>query len=272
MRSHRKEFSVEKMAEILNVSRSGFYRPLKSLEKPYDDDICKIFKEHKGRYGSPRVHAELKRQGIGCSRYQVEKRMKILGLYSGKKKRKPKTTIGTISGKDLLKRDFIAQKPNEKWCADITYIPLKGIFVYLSVILDLYARKIVGWSLKDHMEQGLVLETLEKALKKRSFSGVLIFHSDRGSQYRANSVQKLLVKRGIKISHGLSAYDNAAMESFFGSLKAELMPEGKGFNTQEEAKLKVFEYIEVYYNKKRLHSTLGYMSPNEYEHKTEALA
>ena len=118
----------------------------------------------------------------------------------------------------------------------------------------------------------MILETDQKALQKRRFSKVLIFHSDRGSQYRANSVQKLLKKRGIQISQGLNAYDNAAMESFFGSMKAELMPLGKGFNSQEEAKLKVFEYIEVYYNKKRLHSTLGYMSPDEYEEKTEALA
>ena len=138
--------------------------------------------------------------------------------------------------------------------------------------LDFYARKVVGWALKDRMEQSLILETAQKALQKRSFSGLLIFHSDRGSQYRANSVQKLLMKRGIQMSQGLNAYDNAAMENFFGSMKAELMPLGKGFNSQEEAKLKVFEYIEMYYNKKRLHSTLGYMSPDEYEEKTEALA
>lgn len=199
--------------------------------------------------------------------------MRVLGLYSGKKKLKPKTTIVHKKvAKNLLGRDFTAHKPNEKWCADISYIPVRGMFMYLSVILDLYARKVVGWALQNHMEQSLVLETLEKALQKRSFSGILIFHSDRGSQYRAASVQKLLMKKGIEASQGLTAYDNAAIESFFGSLKAELMPLGKGFNNQEEAKLKMFEYIEVYYNKKRLHSTLGYMSPDEYEEKNKVLA
>ena len=198
--------------------------------------------------------------------------MKVLGLYSGKKKRKPKTTTAIMGAKDLLNRDFTARKPKEKWCADISYIAVQGLFLYLSVILDLYARKVIGWALKDHMEESLVLETLERALQKRSFSGTLIFHSDRGSQYRSKSVQKLLMRWGIKSSQGLTAYDNAAMESFFGSLKAELMPLGKSFKNREEAKLKVFEYIEVYYNKKRLHSTLGYMSPDEYEEKTEVLA
>ena len=117
------------------------------------------------------------------------------------------------------------------------------------------------------MEQSLVLGTLEKALHNRPFSGALIFHSDRGSQYRANSVQNLLISRGIQASQGLSAYDNAVMESFFGSLKTEIMPLGKKFISLEEANLEIFEYIEIYYNRKRLHSTLGYMSPVEYEEK-----
>lgn len=273
MRTHRKEFSIEKMAKILGVSRSGFYIPHhpKSYKK-IDDSILEIFIRHKGRYGAPRIHAQLKRQGIYCSRYNVEKRMKSLRLYAKKKKRRVKTTLSAKGVKDLLNRNFTAKRPNEKWCADISYISIRGFFAYLSVILDLYARRVVSWMLEDHMEQSLVLETLEKALLKRPFSGELIFHSDRGSQYRANSVQDLLMKRGIQASQGLSAYDNAVMESFFGSLKAELIPLGKKFISLEEAKLEMFEYIEVYYNKKRLHSTLGYMSPVEYEEKMKVLA
>ena len=273
MRLHQKEFSIEKMAQILKVSRSGFYRPSKDANKEtFDKTLREIFKKHKGRYGSPRIHVELERRGVRCSRYKVEKRMRVLGLYAGRKKRNPKTTIPVEGSKDLLHRNFTAKTPNEKWCSDISYIPVRGFFVYLSVILDLYARKVVGWALRDHMEQSLVLEALEKALLRRNFSGKLIFHSDRGSQYRASRVQGLLMKRGIQASQGLSAYDNAVMESFFGSLKAELMPEGKRFRSLEEAKLEIFEYIEVYYNKKRLHSTLGYMSPVEYEEKQEVLA
>ena len=202
----------------------------------------------------------------------IEKRMKILELYAGKKKRKVRTTIPIQGAKDVLRRNFIARRPNEKWCADISYIPIRNFFAYLSVILDLYARKVIAWELKAHMEQSLVLGTLEKALHNRPFSGELIFHSDRGSQYRANSVQNLLISRGIQASQGLSAYDNAVMESFFGSLKTEIMPLGKKFISLEEANLEIFEYIEIYYNRKRLHSTLGYMSPVEYEEKKKWLA
>jgi len=273
MRAHQNEFPIKKMAKILCTSRSGFYvLPNPKSYKEIDALIYEVFTSNKRRYGSPRICAELERRGIQCSRYMIEKRMKAIGLYSGKKKRKIKTTIPIQSAKDLLNRNFIAKRPNEKWCADISYIPIRNFFVYLSVILDLYARKVIAWVLKSHMQQSLILETLEKALLKRPFSGELIFHSDRGSQYRANSVQSLLISRGIQASQGLSAYDNAAMESFFGSLKTELMPLGKKFIRLEEANLEMFEYIEMYYNRKRLHSTLGYMSPVEYEEKMKWLA
>jgi len=178
MKAHWKELSIEKMAQVLQVSRSRFYSPRKDQNyATLDEQIKEVFKEKKGRYGSARVYAALKRQDIPCSRYKVEQRMRILGLYAGKKKRKPKTTIGLKGGSNLLARDFTATE----------------------------------------------------------------------------SVRNLLMKRGICASQGFSAYGNAAMESFFGSLKAELMPSGMRFESQEEAKLKLFEYIEIYYNKKRLH-------------------
>lgn len=216
MRTHQSEFSVEKMAAMFKVSRSGFYRP--DQAKSYDlldKEIISLFTQHKGRYGSPRIHAELKKQGVFCSQYVVEKRMRVLGLYSGKKKRRPKTTVpAKESSKDLLHRDFTATEPNENWCGDISYLPVKGGFVYLSVILDLYARKIVAWVILDHMEQELVLQTLDKILNNQHFGGKLLSHADRGSQYSAHAVQDFLSARGLVSSQGLCAYDNAVMEFF----------------------------------------------------------
>lgn len=273
MRTHKNTYSLEKMARLLKVSRGGFYKLRREgNDQTLDRYILESFRRNKGRYGSPRIHAELLRKGFSCSRSKVERRMKALGLYAGRRKHKVKTTFPVKEGaEDLLQRDFKAAGPNKKWCADLSYIPLGKKFIYLSVILDLYARKVVGWSLESHMKQELVMKTLEKAFKRRTFSGELIFHSDRGSQYRSTGVQKLLKKRGMKASQGLSAYDNAAMESFFGSLKTELFTEEKKITNIEEAKREVFEYIEVYYNRKRLHSTLDYMSPVEYEEKHEVL-
>lgn len=277
MKAHQREFTAWKMAEILNVSRSGYYCFLQRPKRPIKEGLAKeietIFHANKGRYGAPRIHAELKKQQIFCSRYEVEKLMKVKGLSGDyKKKKRVKTTIRTTTENDLIKREFTAERPGQKWCSDITYLPIKHGFVYLAAILDLYSRKVVGACVLEHMEQSLILKALGQALSRYEPEQGVIFHSDRGGQYIAEAVQELLRKHAMHSSRGKVCYDNAAMESFFSSLKRELMRGKKEFEDLAQAQLEVFEYVETYYNRKRLHSTLGYKSPCEYEEEMKRLA
>lgn len=276
MREHRGIFHVEKMAKALNISRSGYYRFLQRPKKTEDQallaQIKTIFHENKGRYGAPRIHAELMKRNIQISRYQVEKLMRKNRLEAACKKKRIKTTTPSKkSGQDLVQRDFTAKNPNEKWCSDISYLPTKQGFVYLAVILDLYSRKVVGACVLEHMEHSLILKALNQAIRRYGSKAGMIFHSDRGSQYVAFAVEELLKRHAMHISKGKEAYDNAAMESFFSTLKRELMKDRKSFENLEEAQKEVFEYIEIYYNKKRMHSTLGYKSPCEYEEEMKRL-
>lgn len=277
MRAHQREFTAQKMAKIFNVSRSGYYRFLQRPEKRLDEKLAQeietIFHANKGYYGAPRIYAELKKRQIFCSRYEVEKLMKVKGLNGDhKRKKRIKTTIKTTTENDLIKREFTAEKPSQKWCSDITYLSTKNGFVYLAVILDLYSRKVVGACVLEHMEQTLILQALKQALSRYGSEEGMIFHSDRGGQYIADAVQELLKKHAMHSSRGKVCYDNAAMESFFSSLKRELMRGKKEFEDLAQAQLEVFEYVETYYNRKRLHSTLGYKSPCEYEEEMKRLA
>lgn len=275
MRGHQSNFCIEKMAEILQVSRSGYYqflqRPKRAIDESLLTKIETIFHENKGRYGAPRIHAELKKQNIKSSRYQVEKLMRMHNLSSTRKKKRVKTTIPLKNGKDLIKRDFKAEKPNQKWCSDISYLPTKKGFVYLAVILDLYSRKVVGACVLEHMEQSLILQALKQAMSRYGSGKGMIFHSDRGGQYYAAAVEELLKRHAVHMSKGKVCYDNAVMESFFSTLKKELMRDKNQFKNLQEAQLEVFEYVEIYYNKKRAHSTLGYKSPYEYEEEMKRL-
>ena len=275
MRGHQSNFWIEKMAEILQVSRSGYYqflqRPKRAIEESLLTKIKTIFHENKGRYGAPRIHAELKKQNIKSSRYQVEKLMRMHNLSSTRKKKRVKTTIPLKNGKDLIKRDFKAEKPNQKWCSDISYLPTKKGFVYLAVILDLYSRKVVGGCVLEHMEQSLILQALKQAMSRYGSGKGMILHSDRGGQYYAAAVEELLKRYAVHMSKGKVCYDNAVMESFFSTLKKELMRDKNQFKNLQEAQLEVFEYVEIYYNKKRAHSTLGYKSPYEYEEEMKRL-
>jgi transposase InsO family protein len=276
MRDQQSNFRIEKMAEILQVSRSGYYqflqRPKRAIDEDFLTKIKTIFHENKGRYGAPRIHAELKKQNIKSSRYQVEKLMRMNNLSSDRKKKRVKTTIPLKNGKDLIKRDFTAEKPNQKWCSDISYLPTRNGFVYLAVILDLYSRKVVGACVLEHMEQSLILQALNQAMSRYGSEKGMIFHSDRGGQYYAAAVEDLLKKYAVHMSKGKVCYDNAVMESFFSTLKKELMRDKNQFEDLQEAQLEVFEYVEIYYNKKRAHSTLGYKSPYEYEEEMKRLA
>jgi len=260
---------------MLEVSHSGFYewshRP-KSRQQRENERLLvyikAVFYEHKRRYGSPRIHRELKEQGIFCSRGRVARLMKEAGLvskYKTKKKRKKQTTEeNPVFAPNVLARDFEASKPGLRWVTDIKYIKTKSGWVFLCVVLDLCNRAIVGWSVRSHMEDTLVLEALDMALKKMGVDESLLIHSDRGSQYTSESYQKLLDKNGIQCSMSRkgNCWDNAAMESFFGTLQQELLVdtplEGVG-----HARSILFEYIELYYNTKRLHSTLGYQTPKK---------
>jgi putative transposase len=263
--------------QTLQLSRSGYYAWKKRPEsmraqenKGFAEDIRKIFAESRGNYGSPRVFEKLRSLGRKCGKGRVEKIMRNEGITPKKKKRFVKTTD---SNHELPIADRIFQtenqetmpvKPNEVWASDITYIPTKEGWLYLAIFLDLFTRKIVGFSMADHMRTELILDALEMALGRQSTPG--IGHSDRGCQYASDAYRARLAAHGItaSMSRKGNCYDNAFAESFFHSLKVELVHQ-REFETREEAMRAIFEYIEVWYNRERLHSSLGYQSPVQYE-------
>jgi len=274
--SHKKAFPVTIMCRVLEVSRTGYYdwckRPLSERELSngqLDTHIQAIFIEHKGRYGSPRITEELIDRDIICSENRVAARMKTLKLQA-KAKRKYKMTTDSNHNKpiapNLLERNFMANKPNEKWTSDITYIWTHEGWLYLAVIMDLYSRAIIGWKIGRRMTQDLVCDALTMALWRRQFPSGVIVHSDRGSQYASDKYRKLLRNNGLlaSMSKRGDCYDNAAMESFFHSLKVELIHD-EYYVTREQATQSIFEYIECYYNFKRKHSTIGYQAPMVYD-------
>jgi transposase InsO family protein len=233
---------------------------LNKIREVYEASLC--------TYGSPRVHAALRQAGISCGRQRVARLMRKNGLKACQKRRKrPMTTKpgpGPIA-ENVLDRDFVAQRPNEKWVTDITYIDTWQGWLYLAVILDLFSRKIVGWAMADHLKSSLAERALLMALNQRSSDDPLLHHSDRGCQFTSKAYQAHLSQPGIIVSMGRTGncYDNAVAESFFGTLKAECAAET--FTTQQHARTTIFEYIESWYNRKRLHSTLGYLSPEQFE-------
>ncbi len=274
--THKKAFHVTTMCRVLEVSRTGYYDGCKGSpsarelsNRQLDTHIQAIFIEHKGRYGSPRITEELIDRGIPCSENRVIARMKALKLRA-KAKRKYKMTTDSDHNKpiapNLLERDFSAAKPNEKWTSDITYVWTYEGWLYLAVIMDLYSRAIIGWKIGRRMTQDLVCDTLTMALWRRQFPSDVIVHSDRGSQYASDKYRKLLRNNGLlaSMSKRGDCYDNAAMESFFHSLKVELIHD-EYYVTREQATQSIFEYIECYYNFKRKHSTNGYTAPMVYD-------
>jgi transposase InsO family protein len=233
-------------------------------------EIRAIHAQFKARYGSPRIHAELVARGHDCCVNTVAKLMREAGI-AAKTARKFRCTT-TDSDHDLpvaenlLDRQFDAAAPNESWVADITYIPTREGWLYLAAVEDLYSRRVVGWAMDEHMESRLVVDALAMAVQRRLPDEGLLAHSDRGSQYASEHYQRLLAKHGIQCSMSRRAdcWDNAPMESFFASLKKELVHDAD-FATRLEARAAIFEYIEVFYNNQRRHSSLGYVSPAEYE-------
>jgi transposase InsO family protein len=264
------------MCSTLEVSRSGYYAWLVREESAHAREDRRlqilILEEHeKGRetYGAVRIHAALKKRGETCGLHRVERLRQEAGIRSKTSRKFKKTTDSDHAhwiAPNLLEQDFTAEAPNRAWVSDITYIWTEEGWLFLAATLDLYSRKIVGWAMSAFMPAELVGDALQMALDQRSPEGGLVHHSDRGVQYAAHLFQGVLEQNGItcSMSGKGNCYDNAAMESFFHTLKTELC-DHQHYRTRAEARASVFEYIEVFYNRTRLHSTLGYCSPIEFE-------
>ena len=280
MKQHIDEFTVNGMCRALNVSHSGFYAWLKNLEKVsaqqkrraiIDQKVKFIFNQKKQRYGAPRIWNELYRSGISVSPKTVANSMCRQELCAKAAKKFKATTMSNHRlpvAKNLLEQDFTATKPNQKWVSDITYLSTDQGWVYLSVIIDLYSRLIVGWAMSERIDKQLVCDALQMALWRRKMPKNVILHSDRGSQYCSNDYQEMIKKYGLlcSMSGKGNCYDNACAESFFHSLKVEAI-HGERFKTREIMRQTVFEYIEVDYNRTRQHSANGYLSAMVFEAK-----
>lgn len=273
---HRSEFAVEKMCRALKLSKSGYYawriRPKSKRDREnenLDHHIKTTYEKHKGNYGSPRITDALKNQHIACSENRVAHRMRINGIKAKTKKRFKVTTNSKHShpiAENLLNQKFKAQRPNQVWASDITYLWTHEGWLYLAVILDLFSRQIVGWAMSPRLGQELVLNAFKQAVWQRRPGSGVIFHSDQGVQYACNAFRDLLQHHKFiqSMSGKGNCYDNAVVESFFHTLKTELIY-FESYKTREEAKSSVFEYIEIYYNRERSHSTLNYCSPVQFE-------
>ncbi len=264
------------MCRILLVSRSGFYKWKKGVKSKRDIDnekllfhIRQIYRESHGIYGSPRITVVLRSRGIKCNHKRVERLMRENGIYAKTKKKFKVTTYSKHNrcvAENLIKMDFKAERANKVWTSDITYIWTKEGWLYLTVFMDLYSRYIVGWSMNNRLTDELVIRAFKKALLYRCPPAGLIIHSDRGSQYCSNEFKQLLNKNQClqSMSSTGNCYDNAVTESFFHTLKTELVYHEK-YETKDQARKSIFYYIEFFYNRKRIHSTLGGVSPYQFE-------
>ena len=277
MHEQRRIYSIKLMSESLSVTRSGYYRwistgmksPKLLTETELLNQILEIFNNSKQRYGSPRITAELRSKGMRISKKRVARIMKKHGIKSKTKRRFKVTTNSKHKlpiAKNLVEMKFNPTSANILWTSDITYIRTQEGWLYLAVILDLWSRSVISWGADKYMDENLVIRTLDKAIAIRGKQENLIFHSDRGSQFASLRMRKLLEQNQIRqsMSSKGNCYDNAPTESFFSTLKRELVYR-ENFKTREEAKQKLFEYIEVFYNRKRRHSSLGYLSPLDFE-------
>ena len=268
---------IDLLCEQLGVSRSGFYAW--QTRAPSDralsdawllEQIREIHRDNRGVYGAPRVHAELRlARGINVGRKRVERLMRAAGLSGLVPKRRGKTTIrvpGVRVADDLVERDFKPAAPNVLWVADITYLRSWEGWLYLAAVQDAYSRRIVGWSMTDHMRSDLVVDALQMAVARRRPEAGLIHHSDQGSQFVSLAFGQACGRAGIARSMGSrgDCFDNAVAESFFATLKKELIRR-QAWPTRAELRTAVFDYIEIFYNATRRHSTLGMLSPEQYE-------
>ncbi|WP_435864114.1 IS3 family transposase [Streptomyces mirabilis] len=276
--AHAEVFGVQRICRVLRVSRSGYYRWLAGAktrqERQAADnallvEIREIHTEHKGTYGVRRIHAELRGLGHTVNRKRVERLMRINRLEGRHLRRRKRTTVPdrlAPPAPDLVQRDFRARKLNEKWCGDITYVQVGGTWLYLACVLDICSRRVIGWSMASHMRAELVIDALKMAVSTRGGRvGGVIFHADRGSQYTSAAFAQVCDGFGIRRSMGRvgSSYDNALAESFSQGLKRETM-HPRLFSTMRQARLEIFQWL-TYYNARRRHSALNYLSPAELE-------
>ncbi len=272
----QQEFPVKVLCQALSVSESGYYawrkRP-RSRRKQEDalltQEIHQVFEKNRKVYGSPRIHAEPRERGWHCGRKRIARLMREQGISARKPRRRVCTTDSWHDdpvADNRLKRDFQAAEPNQEWVGDITGVPTAQGWLYLEVIVDLCSRLVVGWAMSMHRDETLVENALLMALARRSPPKGLLHHTDRGSQYTSQRYRALLEQAGMQVSMSRrgNCYDNAPMESFFGSLKTECV-DGQNYRTPEEARRAIFEYLEVFYNRQRKHSSLGFVSPVVYE-------
>lgn len=276
MKAHCKEFSIQTMCDVFAVSRAGFYawrkRPesqRKCDDKRFLELINTCFKKSRETYGYRRISDDFRDLHEPCGKHRIARLMRENAIRP-KTRRKFKMTTDSKHSKPIyentLARQFNTKTPNQRWVSDITYIPTVEGWLYLAVIMDLFSRKIIGWSMSHRMKESLVIDALKMALFRRKMSSNLLLHSDRGSQYASDNFQQLLRDNNIECSMSRKGdcWDNAAIESFFHSLKTECVYHER-YLTRDEAKKSVFDYIEVFYNRQRKHSYLGYQSPEQYE-------
>jgi len=276
MLAEKARFPVSFMCRMLSVSRSGFYawvaRP-ESLRRRHDRrlvaHIHDVFVSSRSTYGSPRVFAELRALGLSAGRHRVARLMRHEQLRARWRRRFVHTTDSNhhhVPATNLLERRFVPGGPDRVWATDITFVPSEQGWLYLAVVMDLFSRRIVGWGMSRRIDTKLVLAALDMALANRQPPKGLLHHSDRGVQYASEDYRSALDRRGIVCSMSRlgNCWDNAPVESFFSTLKTELVHRTT-FRTFEEARMKLFEYLEVFYNRRRLHSALGYRSPEAFE-------
>lgn len=276
--SIRTEFSVEKICKALSISRSGYYKWKSYSRVPVRDkdfellvEIKKIYGTSKGRFGSPKINAKLRENGIIVNHKRIERIMRENNIRSKttKKFKGPSSSkhCERISS-NLLDRDFSPSYKDQAWCSDITYIRTKEGWLYLAVVIDLFSRKVIGWSMSDNMKKEIVINAFNMAWEHRNRPANFIFHSDRGSQYGSDEFRYLLFQSGAiqSMSRKGNCWDNACAESFFASLKKEEVYQ-KEYKTIEEAKSCIFEYTELFYNAYRPHSFCAGVSPNTFEFK-----
>jgi putative transposase len=272
-------FPISLLCQVLGVSRAGFHAweprapsPRARSDAWLSERIRQIHERTRGVYGAPRVHAQLRLEGVRVSRKRVERLMRRAGLSGLIKRRRGKTTIrvpGVRTAPDLVERDFAPTAVNRLWCADITYVRTWEGWLYLASVMDCYSRRIVGWSMADHLRAELVVDALQMAVARRRPDTGLIHHSDQGTQYTSLVFTQRCRAVGIEVSMGSrgDCFDNAVLESFHATIKKELIHR-HSWPTKVEARTAIFEWIEGFYNRVRLHSTLGHLSPEQFENGT----